>query len=224
MADFIKNPVVTLPDQDPAPVIPSDQLTFTTEEKALIKRYVNQYATPQGAVMKALWLAQEKFGWLPPEVIRLVADELEIPYSVAYGVATFYSQYYKEEVGKFVLDVCTCFSCQFCGGYDILHYLEDKLGIHKGETTPDGMFTLQEVECLGACGSAPMMQITNGPYMHNLTPAKIDDLIDNLRAGQLPVFTSVTLPQDETEMGGNRRSDTPYAEPYVTPPVSETVR
>ncbi len=224
MADFIKNPVVPLPDQDPKPVIPPDQLVFTAEERALIDRYKQQYATSQGAVMKTLWLAQEKFGWLPPEVIRLVADELEIPYSVAYGVATFYSQYYKQEVGRFVLDVCTCFSCQFCGGYDMLHYLEEKLGIHKGETTPDGMFTLQEVECLGACGSAPVMQVTNGPYLHNLTREKIDELIDNLRAGKPPVFTSVTLPQDETELGGNRRTDAPHTETYVTPPVSETIR
>lgn len=224
MSDFIKNPVVPLPDQDPEPHFAPEALVFTEEERRLIARFKAQYPTAQGAVMKTLWLAQEKFGFLPPEVIRLVADELGIPYAITFGVATFYSQYYKQEMGRFVLDVCTCFSCQVCGGYDMLHYLEEKLEIHEGETTPDGLFTLQQVECLGACGSAPMMQITNGPYVHNLTREKLDRLIDDLRAGHVPAFTSVTLPQDEDEMDGNRRTDVTSTEPYVTPPASETLR
>ena len=159
-------------------------------------------------------------GFLPPEVIRLVAADLGMTYAAAYGVATFYTQYYKKEVGRFVLDVCTCFSCQLCGGYDMLHHLERKLGISAGETTPDGTFTIQGVECLGACGSAPMMQVTNGPYVYNLTEEKLDRLIDAMRAGKMPAFTSVTLPQDEDELGGNRRSDVQETAAYQTPPVS----
>lgn len=224
MADFIKNPVVPLPDQQPAPQIPAEQLAFSEAEKAQIARYRAQYPEPDGAVMWALWLAQEKFGFLPPEVIRLVADTLGVEYARAYGVATFYTQYYKEKKGRYVLDVCTCFSCQFCGGYDMLHYLEEKLGIHKGETTEDGLFTVQEVECLGACGSAPMLQVSNGPYVHNLTTEKLDRLIDDLQAGRMPPFVAVTLPQDEHDLGGNRRTDAEAAEPYVTPPVSQTIR
>jgi NADH-quinone oxidoreductase subunit E len=223
MADTNKGPFVFPPDRKPDPVIPADELVFTAEEKDLIARYRSQYPTPEGAVMKALWLAQEKYGWLPPEVIELVADELGIAYAQAYGVATFYTQYYKKEMGKYVLDVCTCFSCQVCGGYDMLHYLEDKLGIQKGETTDDGTFSLQEVECLGACGSAPMMQVTNGPYIHNLTREKLDTLIDSLRQDQMPPFISVTLPQDEDDLEGNRRSDAAETDRYVTPPVSETL-
>jgi NADH-quinone oxidoreductase subunit E len=224
MADFIKNPVVPLPDRTPEPAFSKEELVFTAEEKERIAGYVNQYPTADGAVMRALWIAQEKFGYLPPEVIQLVADEVGMPYSKAYGVATFYTQYYKQEVGKYVLDVCTCFSCQFCGGYDMLHYLEDKLGIHKGETTDDGMFTIQEVECLGACGSAPMLQVTNGPYVHNLTTAKLDRLVDELKQDRMPPFVSVTLPQDEDEMQGNRRSDAEAVDTYQTPPFSETIK
>lgn len=224
MADTNKGPFVAPPERNPEPSIAPDQLLFTTEEKELIARFRSQYPTPEGAVMKALWLAQEKFGWLPPEVIQLVADELGIAYAQAYGVATFYTQYYKKEMGRYVLDVCTCFSCQVCGGYDMLHYLEEKLGVEKGGTTPDGMFSLQEVECLGACGSAPMMQITNGPYIHNLTREKVDTLIDALRDDTMPPFISVTLPQDEDEMQGNRRSDAAETDRYVTPPVSQTIR
>ena len=140
-----------------------------------------------------------------------------------WGVATFYTQYFKEQKGRYVLDVCTCFSCQVCGGYDILHYLEEQLGIAAGQTTPDGLFTIQEAECLGACGSAPMLQVTNGPYVHNLTPAKCDRLLAGLRSGEMPGFESVTLPQDETDLGGNRRSDAEAVTTYQTPPVSETL-
>ena len=163
MADFIKNPVVQLPEADPEPHFSEEELVFTADEKAKIARRVAQYPTSDGAVMWALWLAQEKFGFLPPEVQRLVAQELDIPYAQVYGVATFYTQYFKERKGTHVLDVCTCFTCQFCGGYDTLRYLEKKLGIKRGQTTPCGKFTLQEAECLGACGSAPMLQVSNGP-------------------------------------------------------------
>ena len=224
MSDFIKHPIVPLPDQEPERVISDEELVFTDEEKELIERFRRQYPTREGAVMKALWLAQEKFGFLPPEVIRLVADELDIPFALAYGVATFYTQYYKEKKGKYVLDVCTCFSCQMCGGYDILHYLEEKLGIHEGETTEDGLFTIQQVECLGACGSAPMLQVTNGPYVYNLTEEKVDSLLESLRAGKLPPFVAVTLPQDEDEMGGNRRTDAEAVEAYQTPPRGRAMR
>lgn len=223
MADITKE-VSPLPDRTPEQVFTEDQLTWTDEERRLIARFREQYPTNEAAVMKGLWLAQKKFGWLPPEVIQLVADTLEMPYAQAYGVATFYTQYYKEQMGKHVLDVCTCFSCQACGGYDILHYLEETLGIHAGETTEDGLFTIQEVECLGACGSAPMLQVTNGPYVHNLTPEKVDDLIDDLKQDKLPPFVSVTLPQDEDELDGNRRSDAEAIDAYQTPPVSESVR
>jgi len=218
-----KTEVVELLDRYPEPVFSSAELVFTTAEKKTIAAYKEQYQEPEGAVMKALWLAQEKFGFLPPEVIRLVADELGIAYAQAYGVATFYTQYFKEKKGKYVLDVCTCYSCQVCGGYDMLHYLEEKLGIKKGQTTDDGLFTIQEAECLGACGSAPMLQVTNGTYAHHLTEEKLDGLISGLREGKLPEFVSVTLPQDEDEMGGNRRTDAGHTDTYRTPPVARTL-
>ena len=196
------------------------ELVWTADEQARLDTFRAQYPTPDGAVMKALWLAQTKFGWLPPEVMHLVADTLGIPYAKVYGVATFYTQYYKEKRGRHVFDVCTSFSCQVSGGYDILHYLEGALGIRQGETTPDGLFTVQEAECLGACGSAPMLQVTNGEYVHNLTTEKVDRMLDALRAGQELPFESVTLPQDQDELGGNRRTDAEAVEGSVTPPVS----
>src|SRR6056297_4200069 len=156
---------------------------FTKEDLNEIEKIKAKYPEVMPATLPALWVAQKRFGHVDPDVQKLVADTLDLPHSHVHGVASFYTQYYKEEKGKHVLDVCTCFSCQLCGGYDILHYLEEKLGIPKGGTTEDGMFSIQEVECLGACGSAPMLQVTNGPYVHNLTPEKCDTLVADLRAG-----------------------------------------
>ena len=225
MAEFdIERPIVPLPDQNPEQQIPDDELVWTDEEKERIEAYKAQYPDPKAAIMRVLWMAQEKFDYLPPEAIEFCADTLDMDYARAFGVATFYTQYYKKEQGKFVLDVCTCFSCQMMGGYDMLYYLEEKLGIHNGETTDDGMFTVKEVECLGCCGSAPMLQVTNGPYVHNLTEEKIDDLIETLKDGEMPPFVSVTLPQDEDEMDGNRRSDAEATETYKTPPRSKATR
>jgi NADH-quinone oxidoreductase subunit E len=217
----IQKPIVELPDQDPERAFSDEELVWTDEEQEQIEAWKDQYPEDQAAIMKVLWLAQEKFGYLPPEVIKLCGDTLDMSFSQAYGVATFYHQYYKEEKGTYVLDVCTCYTCQVCGGYDILHYLEEKLGVHAGETTDDGMFTVQEAECLGACGSAPMLEVTNGVYVHQLTPEKIDDLIESLRAGEVPSFTSMTLPQDEDEMDGNRRTDVENTATYETQPRAE---
>ncbi|MCS4189455.1 NADH-quinone oxidoreductase subunit E [Salinibacter ruber] len=222
MSSFdVQQPIVELPDQDPDPAFSDDELVWTDEEEAQIEAWKDQYPEDQAAIMKVLWLAQEKFGYLAPEVIQLCADTLDMTFTQAYGVATFYHQYFKEEKGTYVLDVCTCFTCQVCGGYDVLHYLEETLDIHAGETTDDGMFTIQEAECLGSCGSAPMMEITNGVYVHNLTPDKIDDLVESLRAGEVPSFTSMTLPQDEEELDGNRRTDVENTETYQTQPRAE---
>ncbi len=223
MTDFIKDPVVDMPERHPKPVFSGEELFFSEEEKRQIDDWIGQYPTADGAIMRALWMAQEKFEFLPPEVIRLTADAVGMPYARAYGVATFYTQYFKKKKGRYVLDLCTCFSCQICGGYDMLHYLEAKLGIHAGETTEDGRFTLQEAECLGACGSAPALQVTNGPYVMKLTREKIDALVDALKRDHAPFTASVTLPQDEDELGGNRRSDVRNTLTYSAPPVAQSL-
>jgi len=206
---------------DPAGAIPQKELVFSAEELEQIDAYRAMYLKPQGAVMRVLWMAQEKFGYLPPEVIQLVADTLELPYAHVYGVATFYTQYYKEPVGKYVLDVCTCFACQVVGGYDMLHHLCERLNVEEGGTSEDGLVTLRQAECLGACGSGPMLQVANGPYVYNLTPERLDALLEGLKKGELPEFVSITLPQDEDEMGGNRRTDAQQVDTYKTQPVAE---
>ena len=171
--------------------------TFSQEELDRIEKIVAKFPDRKSATLQALWVAQNKFGHVKPKVQKLVAETLDLPQAHVHGVASFYTQYYKDDVGEHVLDVCTCLSCQLCGGYDILHYLEDKLGVRVGETTDDGMFTIQEVECLGACGYAPMLQVTNGEYVNNLSKEKVDKLIDSLRQGEKPEFESMKMPELE---------------------------
>jgi NADH-quinone oxidoreductase E subunit len=167
---------------------------FTKEDLEEIEKIKAKYPEVKPATLSVLWVAQNRFGHVNPEVQRLVAKTLDLPESHVHGVASFYTQYYKEEKGKYVLDVCTCLSCQLCGGYDILHHLEDKLGIKAGETTPDGLFSIEEVECLGACGYAPMLQITNDKYVNNLTKEKVDKLVDSLKKGEVPEYEQIGMP------------------------------
>jgi len=134
----------------------------------------------QSAVMFALKLAQDQNGgWLTTELMDEVAKYLGMDAIAVYEVATFYSMYELKPVGKHKVCVCTNISCMICGSGEIVNHIEDKLGIKMGETTADNKITLKEVECLGACTGAPMLQI--GEHYHeNLTPEKIDTLLDSL--------------------------------------------
>lgn len=171
---------------------------FSKEELTEIERIKAKYPQHQAAVMPVLWMAQDKFGHVDMQVQRLVAATLDLPEAHVYGVATFYTQYFKEKHGKYVLDVCTCLSCHIGGGYEMLHYLEEKLGIKEGETTPDGKFTVKSAECLGACGYAPMMQITNDVFVNHLTKEKVDQVIDSLTKDILPEFEPIPLVQNRS--------------------------
>ena len=155
------------------------EIKFTEENLKKLEEAKSHYPTADAAVMPALWLAQEQFGWLSADVMKYVGSLLNIPFEHVLGVAEFYTMYNKKPVGKYHLQVCTNVSCMLCGGYDVVDYISDKLNIGIGETTPDGKFTLIEAECLGSCGTAPMMQVNNY-YEENLTKDKIDSLIEKL--------------------------------------------
>jgi NADH-quinone oxidoreductase subunit E len=134
----------------------------------------------QSACMAALMAAQnDNGGSLTTELMDAVAEYLEMEPISVYEVATFYSMYEHKPVGQHKISVCTNISCQLCGSEDMVSHLQSKLGITLGETTEDGRFSLKEVECLGACGGAPMFQIGR-TYYENLTPEKIDTILDNL--------------------------------------------
>lgn len=134
----------------------------------------------QSAVIAALTFVQkENRGWLSTELMDAVAGYLEMPKIAVYEVASFYSMFSLKPVGRHVINVCTNVSCMLCGSQDIVKYLESKLNIRLGETTPEGKFTLRSVECLAACAAAPMMQI-GCQYYENLTPSKIDEILSAL--------------------------------------------
>jgi NADH-quinone oxidoreductase subunit E len=160
----------------PAPVLLSEQA------RSEIDQWVAKYPPErkQSAVMWALRVVQEEHGGsLTTEIMDAVARYLDIPRVAVYEVASFYSMYERKPIGRHVLCLCTNVSCMLCGSEDIVQHLESKLGIHMGETTPDGRFTLKEVECLAACGGAPAMMVGR-TYYENLTPEKIDAILEDL--------------------------------------------
>jgi len=155
---------------------------ITAESKADIDKWVAKYPADkkESAVMAALRIVQDQnAGFLTNELIDAVAEYLGMPAIAVYEVATFYSMYERDPVGKHKICVCTNISCMLCGSDEVVSHLENKLGIKLGETTEDGKFTLKEVECLGACVNAPMLQLGR-EYHEKLTPEKLDKLLDSL--------------------------------------------
>ena len=139
---------------------------------------------PESSIIMSLRFIQDHYGWLSDKHLDMLADYLDIAHIKVYEVASFYSMYHLKPVGKHVLGVCGSISCMLNGSESIIHYLEEKLKIKLGETTPDGQFTLKEVECLASCTKAPAMLVDGVTYEENLTPASIDKLIDQLSEGE----------------------------------------
>ncbi|MBI2314221.1 MAG: NADH-quinone oxidoreductase subunit NuoE [Betaproteobacteria bacterium] len=134
----------------------------------------------QSAVMSALRIAQEEKGWLSAETLDFVAGYLEMAPVAVYEVATFYNMYDLKPVGKYKITVCTNLPCALSGANNIAEYLQQKLGIGFNETTPDGMFTLKEGECMGSCGDAPLALINNKRMCGSLTPEQVDKILAEL--------------------------------------------
>lgn len=135
----------------------------------------------QSAVMAALAIAQDQTGWLSPDVMQEVADYLHMPAVAVQEVATFYGMYNTSPTGQFKISVCTNLPCALSGGEKAAHYLKKKLEIDYNDTTTDHKFTLQEGECMGACGDAPVMLVNNKRMCSFMTNQKIDALIDELK-------------------------------------------
>ncbi|MAZ44425.1 MAG: NADH-quinone oxidoreductase subunit NuoE [Legionellales bacterium] len=149
---------------------------------AQIDKWIEKYPPDhkEAAVMAALIIVQKDCGgWLPTPAMDAVADYLEMPKIAVYEVATFYSMYELEPVGRNKIWVCTNISCGLCGAQKVVDHLQKRLGVTLGETTEDNRITLKNAECLGACSGAPMMQV-NESYHENLTPEKIDAILDGL--------------------------------------------
>ena len=157
-------------------------MEFSEEKLKKVDEIIARY--PEGrqksALLPVLHLAQEQFGWLSTETMDYVAALLKLEPIEVYEVATFYSMYNLKPVGRYMFEVCQTGPCMVRGCDDIIAYIGEKLGIKPGETTGDGLFTLKTVECLGACGYAPMMQLGKH-YKEHLTKEKVDAIIEECR-------------------------------------------
>ncbi len=161
-------------------------LRFTEQDMNKIEAICQRYPDRKAATLPVLHLAQKKFGFISDESVRVVAEALKLPVAHVLNVATFYTMYNKKPVGKYYIQVCTNISCALMGSREIFQHLRKKLNIAAGETTEDELFTLQEVECLGSCGTAPTIQI-NEQYFENMTVDKMDELIESLKKGEIDV-------------------------------------
>ena len=152
--------------------------------KARFAKEVAKYPAEQkqSAVMACLAIVQQELGYVSAESEQVVADYLGMAPIAVHEVTTFYNMYNQRKLGKFKLNVCTNLPCQLRDGANALHHLEQKLGITMGETTEDGMFTLQQSECLGACADSPVMLVNDRTMCSFMTNDKLDQLIDGLRA------------------------------------------
>jgi NADH-quinone oxidoreductase E subunit len=159
---------------------PAKSVEFPPEVKRKFEEILERYPTRQAALLPTLHLAQETFGWISPEVMLYVAGLLDQTPASVLGVVSFYNMYNQKPVGKYHLQVCTNLSCMVRDAYKIYERLCERLGVHPGEKTPDGMFTVTEVECLGSCGTAPVVQINND-YHENMSVEKMDTLLGTLK-------------------------------------------
>lgn len=154
--------------------------------KLRFDREVAKYPSDQkqSAVMACLAIVQQELGFVSADSEKVIAEHLGMAPMAVHEVTTFYNMYNQRPVGKFKLNVCTNLPCQLRDGQRALHHLEGKLGIHMGETTKDGLFTLQQSECLGACADAPVMLVNDRAMCSFMSNDKLDQLVDQLRASE----------------------------------------
>lgn len=165
---------------------PPEQLQKVTFDQAMeerIEQILKRYPTKRAAMLPVLWLCQERYGWISPGVIEAVAERLEESPAFVEGVVSFYTMFHRTPPAKYVLQLCVTLSCELCGAKTLAQHIKDKLGIGFGEKTADGTFQLIGVECLGACGGAPVIQV-NEDYYENMTPEKLDQLLTELAKEQ----------------------------------------
>ena len=154
---------------------------FSNDIQRQVDNLLCRYPIKQNALIPILLLAQrENEGWLSEDLMRHVAEICEVPLTHIEGVVTFYTMFRLKRPGKYHLQVCTCVPCCLVGGTELLEYTEKKLDIHVGHTTEDGVFSIEEMECIGACSFAPAI-IVNEDYHEQVTPEKMNKIIDELR-------------------------------------------
>lgn len=181
---------------------------FTPENEALAREVIARYPRPKSATIPLCHLAQEQDGYLTEDAMAHVAELVGCTPAEVLGTASFYEMFKLHPVGKYCLNVCTNISCQLLGGEELLERAEERLGIRAGGTTPDGMVTLEDVECIAACTEAPAVQV-NYRYVERITPEQLDTLIDDLRADRSEVPPHGTLGTTRQRTAGRLANVTP---------------
>lgn len=196
-------------DRPKAPRPEEVELRFSARAEKELEKLLTHYPDKKSAMLPALWIAQREYGgFLPAEALAEVALRLDRSYAEVEGVATFYSMYHvHHKIGKHLIEVCTCLTCYVCGAYRIADYLKGKLGIDWRGTTDDGMFSIEEVECLDACDRAPVLQVGD-EYIGPVTERDVDALIERLRATQESVNVRLA---DEIVQTQLHKKDQEYA-------------
>jgi NADH-quinone oxidoreductase subunit E len=157
---------------------------FTDANAEVAREIIGRYPLPKSALIPLLHLAQEQDGWVTDDAMEHIAELIGITPAEVLGTCSFYEMFKREPVGKYLVNVCTNISCLLMGGEELLEHCEEKLGIKAGATTADGLFTLEDVECIAACTEAPCLQV-NYRYFTNLTHEATDRLLDGLWAGRM---------------------------------------
>jgi NADH-quinone oxidoreductase subunit E len=175
---------------------------LNTKNLERAKAVVRRYPIARSATIPLLHIAQEQDGYITPEAMEHIGELVDATPAEVMGVATFYEMFKEHPVGQYLVGVCTNLSCMLLGSDEILEHLCSSLGIKVGSTTSDGLFTVEEMQCLAACGGAPCLQV-NYRYFENLTTERVDAILDALRNGQAPegqeipphgTLSRVTLP------------------------------
>ncbi len=153
---------------------------FSKENQKKLEGFLKRYPTKKAAMLPALWLVQEQEGWISPSAMETVAALLEVTPAAVFEVVTFYTMFNRAPIGRHHIQVCNSVCCCLRDSEQTVQYIEKKLGIKRGESTSDGRFHLTAVECLGSCGTAPMMQVNND-YHENLDEKRIDKILESLK-------------------------------------------
>ena len=157
----------------------AESFQFSAEELKKIADLKALYPHPKAALMPVLWMAQNKWGWLSEGVMKCVADVMQLPLSHVLGVATFYTMYFKKPMGKYHVQVCTNVACMLRGGDHLYDHVCSKYGIKHNQTTSDGKISVEEVECMGACGGAPMIAV-NEDFFENVSWPQVEAMLEKL--------------------------------------------
>ncbi|MGV3760363.1 MAG: NADH-quinone oxidoreductase subunit NuoE [Actinomycetota bacterium] len=156
---------------------------FSEANLKVATEIISRYPRPKSALIPLLHLAQEQDGYVADDAMEHIAELVGVTPAEVLGTCSFYEMFKREPVGQYLVNVCTNISCMLLGGEELLHHLEARLGVKAGSTTADGMFTLEDVECIAACTEAPCLQV-NYRYHYKVTPEQADALLDDLRAGR----------------------------------------